>query len=303
LWARGGGAYRSTTISAETREGIVHVSTTSEAKEFAAAAGEWLARRPVENNLLLSHALDPAGQLPGDGPPTFAWVVDNDDEVVGAAWTQPPYRMSIAPMPADAAAALADEFAKSEVPLPGVNGAADTAAAFAARWTEVTGQQSRRERDQWLMRCEQATRPAVSSGQPRLARPDEAGQIAEWFAVTMRDSGLAPQTILRHTRHMAETQAADQRLIVWEDDGGVAGAAGWAHPLHGVVRPSGVFVSPERRSGGYAAALLGEVTARALEHGCDACVCTHYLAYAAMQAVVEKVGYRRVLDVTEYRFD
>lgn len=277
------------------------VSTTHEAAEFAAAAGEWLARDPVANNLLLGHAHDPAGQLPGDGAATFARVSD-DSGVVGAAWVMPPYRMTISAMPAAAATALAEHLHRSGTALPGVNGPQATAAAFAGRWRELTGGTATRERDQWLMSCDKVQQRGAAAGAPRPARADEVGRIGGWYAAVMRDSGLDQDKIARHTRHMAETQFAAERLIVWELGGEPIGAAGWGPPLAGVVRPSGVFVSPDHRQGGYAAALLGEVTARALEAGADACVCTHYLQYAAMRAVVEKVGYGKVLDITEYRF-
>jgi GNAT superfamily N-acetyltransferase len=281
----------------------MHVFTTPDAETFAASVGEWLGRRPVENNLLLSHAFDPASQLPGDGPPTFGWVTDGEGGVVGAAWVMPPYRMTISPMPSAAVAALAENVAAGEIPLPGVNGYADTAGEFAHCWSELTGRPSRRERDQWLMRCDRATKPSGLPGKPRPARFDELDMIAGWFATTMRDSGLAAETIRRHTQHMVDSQLAGDRLIVWEEDGRAVGAAGWMRPIAGVARPAGVYVRPDRRGGGHAAGLLGEVTARALEGGCDTCVCHHYLHYPAMQAVVEKVGYRRVWDVTEYRFD
>jgi predicted GNAT family acetyltransferase len=286
----------------------VHVLTTPNAQEFAAAAGAWLSRQPVENNLLLSHAFDPDSQPPGDGAQTFAWVVDQDDAidaddaVVAAAWTMPPYRMTISEMPPAAAAALAEELCKREVPMPGVNGPAGTAAEFARCWSELTGKTGSRERDQWLMRCAAATRPTGMSGQPREARPDEVEQIGEWFSEMMRDSGLPPDKVRPHTTHMAQTQQASGRLIVWEEDGEPVGATGWMQPIAGVARPAGMFILPERRQGGYAGALLAEATARALDGGCDTCVCHHYLAYAPMQAVVERVGYRRVRDVTEYRF-
>jgi predicted GNAT family acetyltransferase len=70
-----------------------------------------------------------------------------------------------------------------------------------------------------------------------------------------------------------------------------------------VVRPSGVFVSPQHRDGGFATLVLGEVVARALENGADACVCTHFLKYESMLAVVANVGFTRLLDVVEHIYD
>lgn len=281
----------------------MQVTTTPEPATFAAWARDWLAEKPVDNNVLLLHALDPAGLPPGEEDPVFATVRDAGGDLVGAAFVRRPYRMTISEMPAEASHALAEHLAPDHSWLPGVNGPAETARAFAERFSAVTGAPAQRERDQWLMRCDHTERPADAPGAPRLGTDADLSLVADWFAATMRDSGMGPDEIRERSRHMVEGQLAGERLVVWESEAGEpAGAAGWAPPLAGVVRPSGVFVAPEHRDGGYATLLLGEVTARALDEGADACVCTHYLAYESMLAVVEKVGYRRVRDLTEYRF-
>ncbi|MCT2585819.1 GNAT family N-acetyltransferase [Actinophytocola gossypii] len=281
----------------------MQVTTTADPAEFMATAGDWLVREPVENNVLLVHALDPNGVPPGDREPVFATVTDAG-AVVGTAFARSPYRMTISDMPAEAAVALAEHLAKEGEPVPGVNGPTGAATAFSARWTELTGQRVGNERAQWIMRCTETTRPVNPDGRPRLATEDDQDVVAEWFTAGMRDSGLSPEEILRRTQHMVGGQIANQRLIVWETSAGeAAGAAGWNPPLHGVVRPSGVFVSPNHRDGGIATLVLGEVVARALEDGADACVCTHFLKYESMLAVVEKVGFRRLVDVVEHIYE
>ncbi|GAB2846468.1 hypothetical protein GCM10027200_53360 [Lentzea nigeriaca] len=279
----------------------MRVRSTTDIEEFREKAGPALLENPVDNNILLYHTFDPSGLLPGDGPAKPYWVEDSGT-VLGAAWVAAPYRLTITDMPTAAASALAEEIAKQEPWVPGVNGPTEATATFATRFAEVAGKTATPERDQWLMVCTDATRITQIPGAPRLGRPDEIDTVAEWFSTTMRDSGMAQEDILRYMKHMVADQVDGDRLILWEHDGAVVGAAGRARPIGGVVRPSGVFVAPEHRQGGYAAALLGEVTARALEEGAEACTCLHFLQYAAMQAVVEKVGYRHVRDLTEYRF-
>ncbi|WP_460392659.1 GNAT family N-acetyltransferase [Actinophytocola sediminis] len=282
----------------------MQVTSTPDPAEFMAAAGDWLVASPVENNVLLVHGLDPNGVPPGDRDPVFATITDAAGSVVGTAYFRAPMRMTISAMPADAAVALAEFLSKEGEPVPGVSGPTDAAVAFTARWTELTGQQIRQEREQWIMECTETTRPENPSGRPRLATQDDLETVAEWFTAGMRDSGLSAEEIKRRTQHMAGSQIANQRLLVWEAaDGSPAGAAGWNPPLHGVVRPSGVFVSPDHREGGIATLVLGEVVARALENGADACVCTHFLQYQSMQAVVEKVGFRKLIDVVEHIYE
>lgn len=279
------------------------VATTPDPAAFAERAGDWLARKPVENNLFLVHALDPAGNPPGEKDPVFATVTEHG-AILGAAWAKAPYRMTLSEMPAEAAHALAEHLVKAGESLPGVNGPTAAAEAFAGRWAELTGLSTHVEREQWIMRCTETTRPADPGGRPRLATRDDQAMVAEWFTASMRDIGLPPEEIRKRSEHMVGGQIENQRLVVWEaPDGSVAAAAGWNPPLAGVVRPSGVFVSPEHREGGYARLVLGEVVARALEDGADACVCTLDLTYVPMRSVVEHVGFTKLIDVTEYRFD
>ncbi|OLF05856.1 hypothetical protein BLA60_34305 [Actinophytocola xinjiangensis] len=279
----------------------MQVTSTPDPAEFVASAGDWLSASPVENNVLLVHGLDPNGVTPGDRDPVFTTVTDSDGAVVGAGYFRSPMRMTISAMPPAAAVALAEFMSKEGEPVPGVSGPTDAAVAFTTRWTELTGQSVRQERAQWIMECTATTRPENPAGRPRLATEADLETVAEWFTAGMRDSGLSPEEIKRRTQHMVGGQIANERLILWEaPDGSPAGAAGWNPPLHGVVRPSGVFVSPDHRDGGIATLVLGEVVARALESGADACVCTHFLQYQSMQAVVEKVGFRRLLDVVEH---
>jgi len=279
------------------------VLTTSSQREFAENVGDWLSRRPVENNVLLVHAFDPAGVPPGPGEPVFAWVTDADGAIQGAAFARVPYRMPVSAMPAPAAVALADELAVRLPGLAGVAGPTDTAEAFATRWAGLTGKAAHTEREQWLMSCTETVRPDAP-GRPRMATEADLDTVAEWFSAGMRDSGMSKDQIAQRARQLAGGEIAGNRLLVWEDADGVpVGAAGWGLRLAGVVRPAGVFVAPDRRDEGWATVLLGEVTARALDNGADACVCTHYLKYESMLAVVHKVGYRRLMDLTEYRFD
>ncbi len=281
----------------------MRVHTTASPAEFAERVGGFLEREPARNNVLLVHALDPNGVPPGQGDPVFSWVTDASGELVGAAFARLPYRMPLSEMPDDAARALAEHLVTVLPDLEGVAGAAQSAKVFAARWAELTGKTANSERDQWLMVCTKTTRPADAAGGPRMSTQDDLETVAEWFMAGMRDSGLPPEQIAQRARQLAGGQLAGNRQIVWEDEHGTpVGAAGWGLRIAGVVRPAGVFVSPDHRSGGYATLLLGEVTARALDNGADACVCTHFLKYESMLAVVERVGYRRLADFTEYRF-
>ena len=280
----------------------LRVESTADNTRFLDVAGEFLESRSVPDCVLFFHAHDPEGNPPGDGPGEYLWIVDETGAVAGVAYNQPPYRVTISGMTEAAAQALAEHLAQSAPWLPGVNGPTAISAAFAARFAELTGQITEPQRQMWVMACTDAATLTGRTGAPRLARQDEVEMIAGWFTSTMRDSGVPPEVISKHTLHQVGYQVKEGRLVVWENDESLIGAGGWTRAISGVVRPVGMFVLPEAREGGYAGALLSEVTRRALATGATSCVCILDLTYGAMRTLVEKVGYRQVQPVTEYRF-
>ncbi|MCA1654899.1 MAG: GNAT family N-acetyltransferase, partial [Pseudonocardiaceae bacterium] len=129
-------------------------------------------------------------------------------------------------------------------------------------------------------------------------------QVAEWFVASMQGMGLAPEEVRRRSRHMVGGQIAGGRLLIWElPDGTAVGAAGWGPRVAGVVRPSGIFISPDHRDGGYAKHIFAEVLTGVLENGADACVATVAVKNEAMVAVVRKAGFRPLSDIIEYTFE
>lgn len=282
----------------------MHVRTTSSATEFAAAADGWLAAKPVENNLLLAIARDPGSMPPGQGDPAFVTVVDDAGRVAGAAFNQQPYKMTLSAMTAGAAHAIAEHFAKAETSFAGVNGLVEPVTAFADRYAELTGATAVEGRPQAIMTSTACTRPANTTGRPRPATEADLTQVAEWFVASMKDMGLSMDEVRRRSKHMVGAQIAAGRLIVWElADGTAVGASGWGPLVAGVVRPSGIYISPDHRSGGYATQIFTEVIAGVLENGADACVATVSRKNDPMVAVLRKAGFTTLADVTEFTFD
>jgi hypothetical protein len=107
----------------------------------------------------------------------------------------PPHSVFLARMPAAAAVALAQSLAKSSRQLPGVSGERQTVDAFAAKWTELTGQ--------WSL-------AAVAMRMYRLARttPVTATTSRQWTArfqrsrrrLSLHDHQKRPVDNLRQTQ-------------------------------------------------------------------------------------------------------
>src|SRR2546428_465559 len=111
--------------------------------EFVDKAGPWLQREPVLNNVLLNVSrAKRAGDVPVLGDESWVYVVDEDDDMVGAAMQTPPRGPYLSDMPLTATHALAEHFAAGPT-LPGVGGVSGAAWGFATRYGDITGLSSR----------------------------------------------------------------------------------------------------------------------------------------------------------------
>lgn len=274
------------------------VIVTRDPEEYIEHAGGFLARRPIEHNVLATVV---AGLEPSESTraPVFAWVEGGGrGEVCAAALRTPPRRLLASTMTAEAADALMGELLEADPELPGVNGPQPAASHLAEAWRRRTGGTVEPRMSQaiyWLGRVsEPRHRPA---GHPRLADRADRDLLVAWtraFADEARvDAADVERTIDR--------RLGVGRLLVW-DDRGVVSMVGISPPVAGVVRLGPVYTPPQRRCRGYATALVAEVSRRALAADATTCMLYADLANPASNSVYRSVGYRRSTGAQEYLF-
>ena len=93
----------------------------------------------------------------------------------------------------------------------------------------------------------------------------------------------------------------DGGFVIWED-GEPVSFAGYGSPTPNGIRVGPVYTPPELRGRGYASALVGELTARLLTGGRRLCFLFTDLANPTSNSIYQRVGYRPVADVTDWRF-
>jgi uncharacterized protein len=109
----------------------------SRVADFLAAAGDFLAAREAEHNLILGVA-SMAGARDRSGEPPYLAVISDADRVVMAALRTPPFNLILSQVDEPAAlGVLADDLGGTE--LPGVVGSPEAARAFAERWVATEG--------------------------------------------------------------------------------------------------------------------------------------------------------------------
>jgi predicted GNAT family acetyltransferase len=78
---------------------------------------------------------------------------------------------------------------------------------------------------------------------------------------------------------------------------------GYSGPTPNGIRIAPVYTPPELRGGGYASACTAETTRRLLKDGRRFCFLYTDLANPTSNSIYQRIGYRPVCDVDQYRFD
>ena len=91
-------------------------------------------------------------------------------------------------------------------------------------------------------------------------------------------------------------------LVLWWHDGVPVSMAGFGGPTPNGNRVGPVYTPPELRGRGYATACVAELTARLLNEKRFVFLYTD-LANPTSNSIYQKIGYRPVCDVDQYRFE
>src|SRR4051812_25777573 len=114
----------------------VRVEGTEDPQVAFDACRDFLVSRPVQHNVALTIVQE---RIVHPHPGRYWWTLEHD-RVTGYAWHSPAgFHGALTPMSPDSVHALVERMAQDDPDLPGVQGEAATAAAFAGAWTELRG--------------------------------------------------------------------------------------------------------------------------------------------------------------------
>jgi GNAT superfamily N-acetyltransferase len=260
-------------------------------------AWDFLAARPVENNLVLS-LLRARVDRPQAG--RYWWAVDGGD-VVGFTFLSPPEFRAVVGRAEPAVVDVLVEAVAEEAPdLAGVMADAATAAAFAGRWAERRRVPVSPIEGQRIYRLGRLRHPQGTPGRLRQADPADRDLLVGWAAGFLEETGVGPlgpgDVIDGHLRA--------GRLWVWED-GEPVSVAGASPVVAGVSRIALVYTPPERRRRGYAAACVAALSERVLAPGpgrASTCILYTQLQNPTSNAVYRGIGFEPVVELVIYRF-
>jgi ribosomal protein S18 acetylase RimI-like enzyme len=246
------------------RPGTLSPRYTADAAEYLDHAGAFLRRRPVEHSVLLSTATSHLGKgASGEVPDLWLWVED-EDEVVAAAQHTPPFGAYLSTGPAESRPA--------------------TPASPAMRLGLYTADAVRI--------------PPNVTGRLRPATEDDVSLLRVWANEFFAEAGTKSVS-----KDEVRSRVDAGLLVVWEVDGAVVSMAAVTVAQGGVSRIQLVYTPPEHRKCGFASACVASLTARELATPGRSCMLNTDLANPTSNGIYQAIGYRRVGEAVELRFD
>jgi uncharacterized protein len=265
-----------------------------DAAEVLELAGAFLASEPTRHNLILTILHDRVAT----GAEGRYWLVHDDTTVVGLVVQSPlNFPVLVTPMPAPAARAAATAISAEGVQLPGVNGEASTASAFAGHWAEVGAVGARPVMGMRLQELGSLRLPVGVDGHCRQATTDDLATVRRWLGAFAAHTGEGPmgdEDILR--------RIGDGELDLWQVDREPVCLVGHRPAVAAVVRVGPVYTPPELRRRGYAGAAVAAVSAQAVAAGYR-CVLYTDLANPTSNSVYRALGYTTISETIRYAFD
>lgn len=270
---------------------------------FLDQAGTFLHSRPVLHTvpLTVTETLRTRGTgVYGTDEPVFG-VLEADGAVRGAWFRTPPHRLSLTPLTAAQARALAEHLATLGHAVPGVVAQRGTARAFAEAWQRHTGAQADLRRRQRLYRLGELTPPAPPpQGHARIAGAADRELLTRWYEAFVADVGNAPA---RDAGAWADARIERGGTVLWQTpDGQPVSLAGALPMVAGQVRVAPVYTPAALRGRGYAGAATAAVSRAAREAGAEEVLLFADLANPTSNGLYQRVGYRGVADFEEYDF-
>jgi predicted GNAT family acetyltransferase len=282
---------------------VVKLTRHESADAFLDHAGEFLAQREAEHNLILGLGsrlrIDP--RVYGEDP--YFAVVEEEDRILGAAMRTPPHNLILSELDEEAALAPLLENARATFGLlPGVVGEKERVAQFAAMWEAATGASAKLEIAQRIFSADHVEAPQGVPGRMRgYERVDR--ELASRFMGAFVAEALhapPPESDEEFVDHRDEDP--DAGLVFWDDERETVCMAGFGGRTPNGIRIGPVYTPPERRGRGYGSALTAALTARLLGSGLRFCFLYTDLANPTSNSIYQRIGYRPVSDVDLWTF-
>ncbi len=276
----------------------------AEADGFLDHAGEFLAAREAEHNLILGLSSRLRHEPRMYGEPPYLAVVDDGGRIVAAALRTPPHNLVLSEIDDPAAIEpLARDVSDVFTAVPGVVGPTARVEAFVRAWEAATGARGHRAIAERIFRAESVHPPEAVPGRMRAYEEADRELAIRWISEFVAEALPESQPMAESSEDFVERRWVDPDggLAFW-DDGQPVCVAGFGGPTPNGIRIGPVYTPPELRGRGYGSALTAALTQELLDGGRRFCFLFTDLGNPTSNKIYQRIGYRPVTDVDQWAF-
>ena len=275
------------------------------ATQFRALAEPFLLRSEAQNNLALGLAslLEISPYVYGSEP--YFAVVERAGEVVATALMTPPERLVLSLcLETEVLREIASDVRAFLPRTAGVMAPAPAAAAFAAAWQNLTGEETRLFLAERVYRLDRVRPPEGVSGRLRRIGLEDRELLLEWYgAFELEALGHVSDgdDLARMVDRLLAASPERRGAFLWEDPVPACLVA-YGGPTPNSMRIGPVYTPPAMRRRGYASACTAAASAWLLANGRAFVTLFTDLSNPTSNAIYQAIGYEPVCDVDAYDF-
>jgi len=280
----------------------LEVERFASASAFIDAAGDFLAEREAEHNLLFGISAGLTADPAMTSSPYLA-AVRAGNRVIAAAVMTPPWNVVLSCVDEpDAFTSLAADLDAAGVQVPGTTSAVDSARRFARVWCGSHGLTPRLVMAERIYRLERVIPPRNVSGKARVATEADRDLLIAWvdaFIAEALDPRSPEEASLLVDRSF---RTGSRTWFIWEDGGPVSVAAAGGPTPNG-IRIGPVYTPPDLRGRGYASAVTAHASQAELDQGRRFIFLFTNLANRTANKIYQQIGFEPVIDVDQLTFE
>lgn len=273
----------------------------AEVGHFLAEAGDFLAAREAEHNLILGICSNLAEVPDAFATAPYLAAVLDGGRVVAAAVQTPPHNLVLSEID-DPAAVLTLVEDRWDHDLPGALGPVEHARAFVERYTGRPGWAYRLHMSERIYKLTTLRPPPAVAGRMRVAVAGDRELVVAWINAFMLEA-LGEADPIDTDAIVGRSLAGMGRTIYLWEDGEPVSLCGVGGTTPNGVRIGPVYTPPEARRRGYASALVARASQFQLDAGRRFCFLFTNLENPTSNHIYGAIGYEAVRDVDAYRVD
>jgi len=235
------------------------------------------------------------------------WVVEDKEDVVGAALITPPHNLVLSDIANDTASRmLAKTIQVDGVAIPGVLGNRPTVDRFVEHWKDITGIEARVTMDEGAFALTTVRAPPAVVGRARSAMAGDRDLLIAWICEFATEAFVDDPPNVERIAEIIDHRLGDgihTGMWVWEAAEGPVSLAGFGGSTPNGIRIGPVYTPPERRHRGFAGALVAALSSWLLDSGRSFCFLYTDLANPTSNAIYRRIGYEQVAEAAMYDFN